>query len=335
MISSFLDSFVFACPNEPSEDDIVALIASLIEWRDLEQAQWMRAFVSTQVGDVLVKAGCGFPPWKSVSDSILHAELDLTPRDVHSLIEGLMTRLPKIEEELNINDVFVDSIDCQPNFAENRSPVFKEDFSRLLALISLFRQRCCTNGDDQLVVLSRELPACPTVVVFSATLQLVDPDDAVAVPQQLALTAPVFECQRHHADTIDPFTIWTEAVTTDQLRAAIRIYSGRTAHISNLEPPANWTLGPQFSSSIISKHLTTRSAAQMILRACAETILGQNLTDVHPIRESKAADAAQVHRGQDTAWRRDISRELHLHYWNTHRGIEFSKVVMHKDTSIA
>ena len=61
MISAFLDSFVFACPNDPTERDVMAFVTSLLEWRDVERQRWMRTFVSTQVAVCVAEAGCGFP----------------------------------------------------------------------------------------------------------------------------------------------------------------------------------------------------------------------------------------------------------------------------------
>jgi hypothetical protein len=62
----------------------------------------------------------------------------------------------------------------------------------------------------------------------------------------------------------------------------------------------------------------------------AEAVDQLNLADTHALRKSGAARAAQVTRGKDTAWRRDIDHEFHLHYWESEDGgIELASVVPH------
>src|SRR5438034_730554 len=107
MISAFLESFIFSCPSEPTNDQIIAFITSLLEWRSFGANEWITTRISVQTADCLAKAGCGFPPWKTVSDLITQRGLDLSTRDVFSIIDGLLNRLPKIEEALGLNDILM------------------------------------------------------------------------------------------------------------------------------------------------------------------------------------------------------------------------------------
>jgi hypothetical protein len=59
-----------------------------------------------------------------------------------------------------------------------------------------------------------------------------------------------------------------------------------------------------------------------------------NLGATHALRNDRGYDSPQFTRGTDKAWRRDIDREYHLHYWETQNGYEFSDVVHHNDFNI-
>jgi hypothetical protein len=53
--------------------------------------------------------------------------------------------------------------------------------------------------------------------------------------------------------------------------------------------------------------------------------------DVHALRESGSGGAPQRTRGGHRAWRRDIDREYHLHYWQCSDRIEFGWIGPHND----
>ena len=56
------------------------------------------------------------------------------------------------------------------------------------------------------------------------------------------------------------------------------------------------------------------------------------MEDTHALRESSGGNALQRMRGDDKAWRRDIDREYHLHYWACEVStVEFACVVTHDD----
>lgn len=72
-----------------------------------------------------------------------------------------------------------------------------------------------------------------------------------------------------------------------------------------------------------------------ILRAIIETVDKQKLSDVHALRSGTGGSDSQLKRGSDKAQRRDIDRDLHLHYWEcAHGRVELASVVIHNDFSI-
>jgi hypothetical protein len=66
------------------------------------------------------------------------------------------------------------------------------------------------------------------------------------------------------------------------------------------------------------------------LRCLSETIDEQNMRAVHAKRTGSGGGDPQELRDQNKAWRRDIDREYHLHYWECDDGtIEFASVGPH------
>jgi len=333
MIATLLDSFVFACPAEPTDDDVVSLIRSLLEWRDLERTELTRMFVSAQAADCLARAGGGFPPWQLIRSAIVRLELEFAPHDVFSLIQALMDRLPKIEEEVGVNEVLLEGATCTPAIHARRNEVFKAEFERLLALVCLFTERHNLAGEHVPVVLTRELNVCPTRVNFAASLEDTDPRLG-RLPRQLANPVLVFDHSAEYIDNVDPVEVWSAAASQATLAAAIRLYTQRVAQQSGVEYSQEWNIGASFVQTIVSLRLQRRALGRSVLRACAETILNQNLAATHALRVSAAANSAQLRRRQDSAWRRDIDHEFHLHYWTTSEGPELAAVVQHNDFSI-
>lgn len=334
MISAFLESFVFCCPSDPTDDQIISFITSLLEWRDIGVNGWITTRVSLQTADCLAKAGCGFPPWKAVSDLINQRGLDLSTKDVFSIIDGLLNRLPKIEEALGLADILVSEAECAPPLHLERGEVFLGDFERLLGLICLFKERSDPGNQSSHIVLSRQIYSCPITVTFRGQLEDVDPLGQEVLPRKLAIAVPVFECASHFMEHVDPVDIWRSAVSDEGFMAAVRLYAQRAARISGIQYSTAWRLGSSFTSTVRERNLVNAHAGSKILRACSETILQQRMADTHPLRVNLGANSPQVTRGRDTAWRRDIDYELHLYYWQTPAGTELASVALHEDYSI-
>ncbi len=72
-----------------------------------------------------------------------------------------------------------------------------------------------------------------------------------------------------------------------------------------------------------------------ILRAIVKTVKGIDLSATHALRKSRGANSPQRKRCSYKAWRRDIDRELHIHYWECPNGaVKLASVVYHDDFSI-
>jgi len=99
----------------------------------------------------------------------------------------------------------------------------------------------------------------------------------------------------------------------------------------------SWFINPAFGKSVRTLVGKGKPAlARSLLRACVETIIGENMAGTHALRSGPGANAERVIRVRDkaAAMRRDIDQEYHLHYWSTSNGPEFAAMVVHADMSI-
>ncbi|GAA1103005.1 hypothetical protein GCM10009668_22090 [Nocardioides dubius] len=98
-----------------------------------------------------------------------------------------------------------------------------------------------------------------------------------------------------------------------------------------------WSLGPRFVDSAAHAGVhKVPGLANKFLRACAEVVSNPSQRDSHWLRTSIGGSSPQRKNGGAAAWRADIDREWHLHYWLMPDGsVQLSCVVPHNSFDIA
>jgi len=121
-------------------------------------------------------------------------------------------------------------------------------------------------------------------------------------------------------------TIWRNAEDTETYRAALDIYIHQRTDKQN-RISVSWSFGSEFIKSLKKlKFLNKDEEIVKLLRTLAETLLSENFQATHCLRIGKGGNDPQKIRKKDGAgaWRRDIDRDFHLHYWKTSDEIEFA-----------
>ena len=156
----------------------------------------------------------------------------------------------------------------------------------------------------------------------------------------MSSSIPVCENPHGLCLTANPITLWANCYYEADFHKALSIYIYQKIFTSGSSPfekkNLSWAFGPNFIKTVEAfgfRH--QESKIKILLRACAETILGEATRDVHAIRKSEGGNAVQKKHGANEANRRDIDYEFHLHYWKTANGPIFISIVAHDDTSIA
>lgn len=107
--------------------------------------------------------------------------------------------------------------------------------------------------------------------------------------------------------------------------------------LTALCPKAKYSgkLGRDFFHSIDALHVTRNRTLLFSLIDCMKAVLNrENEDQCHRLRTGAGGNDPPRTQGNAVAWRRDIDREFHLHYWILGSDIEFASVVVHNDFSI-
>jgi hypothetical protein len=337
MTNGFVDTYLLACPPDTcTREEFEAYVASLLRWRDFVLSGLMPVYISANAAAVLGETG-GFPPWETLRSLITKLGVQgVHPRDLFPIFQRFLDRLPKLEDALGIREILLEGIACAPDDYKARNNVFTIDFERLTGLLCIFVLKTSYDANQQLL-LTRDFGQCPDNIKFEATIADIEylPGVAVsALPTDLAGEFVAFSCAKNCKRNLVPELMWSQAASEVAYVAALELYSQRFSAASGARAPKRWAFGQQFISSVEQLNLKTPTLSRSVLRACAETVLDQNLGATHAIRVNRGANSAQKKRSANSAWRRDIDHEYHLHYWAGSDSIEFASVVAHNDFSI-
>ena len=344
MIDLIIDPFVFACPHpEEGINTFRDFIRSILSWKELNDERWARVFISNQTFDVLSETNT-YPLWDGLAALIaeFHIE-DVQPRDVVDIVNALLMKLPSIEDHSGVNELLFDEAISAPDNHLNRRPVvFTEQYFRVSLIICLLAELNEHQAGSHMLI-TRLLTEDLVRSEIAATIHAYD-----STPTKIELAAPPIHiksrvdlCNTPHGLylAVDPLQIWIKAQDDEQCAQALhlflyqRVYTARRERISRNE--LQWSFGRLFCASVVEKgFLNNLSLMTALLRACAETILSERMTDVHALREGAGPEESQLQRGSDKAWRRKIDKENRLHYWETEQGPEFAYVAAHNESYI-
>jgi hypothetical protein len=131
--------------------------------------------------------------------------------------------------------------------------------------------------------------------------------------------------------SLDEGVVWETARDDEGRHIALEIALYKYRLERGLDP--EWgdcpacTLGSAFAIQFEAVcHGQPASLRTAVFRAMLETLDDLNLGAVHALRTSNSGGAPQRTRGLEKGWRRDVNRDVHLHYWKGPAGIEFGWV---------
>lgn len=340
MINLFLDPFIFACPQiDEGFEQFQKYIDDIISWRMLRKVRWASFYVSSQTLDALVDTE-SYPQglWEELKQAINALGIrHVQPKDVIKLVDELIQKSYKIEDKLTINDILLDpsSIQCEPSYyLIGRSPIFVEQYHRLLILIGLYCQLEMSEERCQ-IVITRHLSADRAVMKITGEIiecLFSDPSREISLPCRINSTFTLCENPHGLHLSIDPLTVWTAARTLDDFHTAIGIYIYQKLYTSGPKP-LSWAFGPHFIETVKNLGFSDqRTKAEKLLRECAATILGEEMRTVHRVKGRKSGSVSKETSGSQ---RRDIDYEYHLHYWETDKGPVFDSVVVHGNMKVS
>lgn len=319
-----VDAGVLAAPPEDaSADDTTRYVDNLLTLSELLSEPWIAIYLSQRASDTLMNDGL-YPLHDQLKTLFKkHQITKFSVNDVDVVVGRLLQLTPYFETYFKISDVLLESVETQPDVLRLCSGTsLQSDLARCIVLIAVLRAHCQHGHADHSLILRRT--AGRTIQVKAVIEHLEHSrDDIPALPKP----PEVFEGDVLACDdlpglisSLDARSILLRATDDVGIDAAVRVAVCNARVLRGIA--MDWDSTPQrrtgskFHSSLARLNATPE-LAERILRAIVETVEQLNMAGTHALREGGGGNAAQLSRGSDgaRAWRRDIDRDHHLHYW--------------------
>lgn len=249
--------------------------------------------------------------------------------DVFKIVTFLCDKLPKIEDS-GVADVLAEHVQLTPELSPGSSENHQLHLYRLATFATVLAHMPSMSERALLTkaaIAARHRCRADVLIVES---------DRVDTPACQTLETDL-ACGSTPHDVLSSLGAESFDQPEELLMAICLSHSMRENIKNNTVCATGWTAGSHFIDSARQCNLfAQKSKLNALIRTCVDVLLSENLQDTHWLRVSAGAAAAQVTRSSDgaRAWRMDIDHELHLHYWITSNGPEFSNVVMHRTMEI-
>tara|TARA_B100002003_G_scaffold92853_1_gene86524 strand:- start:8642 stop:9625 length:984 start_codon:yes stop_codon:yes gene_type:complete len=324
-------------------EDAYQYVDTLLDWSRLLDEPWIAIYMSEQASESLF-ADSLYPLREHLSELFnKHGIVEFDVNTVARIVDQLLAITPSFETYYRVNDVLADAIKTDPDVIRlTTHDALKSDLARCITLIAVLRKHC----DQPLGGHSLILRKAPRQVVrVKARIHDIEHtrDDIPILPcPPDFFEGEVLVCDdfRGLITCLDECAILVGASDNLGIELAIRIALFKKMIAQGDAPDWNDLIAPRIGAEF--RALCQRccgdqgtSLPPKILRSIVETIQGQNLQDVHALRQGPGGNDPQRMRGSDKAQRRDIDREFHLHYWECADGkVELASVGYHNDFSI-
>lgn len=318
-----LDPWAITCPaGNMQHHEAEEYVERLTDIHNLSIKYEGLFFISAKAVELLEQAD-RYPISKGFPESLWPYRPDLL-----KLLSYLLDRLPKVED-LPVRELLVDSIFFAPHLSARDAQLkHLEDIGARLLLLNIFsRKEGVIFTDGEAAQDSHRL-----------AIELADSE----CEQYLLIPPGNYEGDIRFAFSLENYFSlinfeWAALNISFEFAISLEIWrrSGRRGSPFSDQP--NWSLGGEFEASITRCGINNNPARlRATLRSCADAILRIDLRDTHELRVAKGPGSPQRKRGRDggAAWRRDIDREFHLHYWSIGERLELANVVFHGESNI-
>lgn len=327
-------------------DDAYRYVETLLVWSKLLDEPWIAICMSERSAEVLAEEGL-YPLRDQITALFSeHRVVEFDANTVATVINRLLMHTPTFETYFRVRDVLADDCSTAPDILQlSFGNHLQSDLARCLVLIALLRAHCGSSVLNHALAIRASPRRLIRVraLVHDIEHRRDDFERSVPIPPEY-FEGDVLTCDDFGSfvECIDERTVLNNASDASGVKVAIRISLYKSRLAEGLSPEwedvDGWHMGSQFGETV---RRCIRSAvpslATSILRAIGETICRRNLAAVHALRTDVGGNSPQRRRGVDgaRAFRRDIDRDYHLHYWElADAKIELASVGLHNDFSI-
>jgi hypothetical protein len=362
-----IDASVIAAPPANTEPDVVhQYVETLLALKRVFQKAWVAIYMSEFTSAVLIEDGLYplRPALKTLFNRFPVPEYDAnTMVNAVAKITDFLLSQPSCEKVFGVSEVLAEEVTLTPNLSSRvASKNLASNLEQGVILMAILRKYCNPPVTDHWLIVKKLVPTSPveevTVTALIHELEHNRGDEIQGIPIPPAylegsvsvLVGPSFS---DLLKWLNEKTLLNSASPQETIELAIEVTiyklcleriernlsQQRQVEIDEIEEERKkfrkLTFGKDFLATVQECCRNRSDLAEKLLRAIIETIDEQKLQDTHWLRTGKGGNEPQRKRDQDAAWRRDIDREYHLHYWECEEEIvEFANMVTHNDFSI-
>lgn len=343
MASVTIDAGVLAAPPAGSaRQDAEQYVQTLLDWSKLLDEPWVAIYMSERASEVLYEDGL-YPLREALK--ALFAASGIVEYDVNTIatvVDRLLQITPSFETYFSIQDVLTEDLTTEPDILKLCAGAqLQSDLARCIVLIAILRHHCHETIDHSVIL--RRAPG-NTVRVRALIHDLEhdrkDLERTPEPPQYFEGDVLVCDDFRGLINALDAAAILERATDSVGIETAIQVAIYKSRADAGETP--DWDELPQFRVGLAFgeslQRIQLNRVAEDVLRAIVETIEQTNMRATHSLRTGAGGGNPQRVRSSDgaRAWRRDIDREYHLHYWVcTGNLVELARVSFpHDDFSI-
>lgn len=347
IVSALLDISVVALPDDNSgKEDILMYIEKLIGWKKLADESWIELFIGKDFWEGLSENNL-YPYTESVKKLFLNKHIyRYDANTVTMYINTFLSKLSSFEESFHIQDVVYDLIEINPEIKKltlyDCSQLYLKQWLVILSILSQY----CNNISDYVLILQKtsELSVNIKAQIYALKHERDDISNLQVSPESFEGCVKVRDNIYDLIDLIDEGFVLIQANDDEGVKLAIKIRLFKSVEKQDdiIKDMEQWKdlplpiIGSSFRKTCqkICKD-NAKAIPNEILRSIVDAVNETNLNKVHALRTGLGGDDPKRTRGADKAYRQDIDREFHLHYWKRDDGrIELASVVYHNDFSI-
>jgi len=308
-----------------TREDALEYIEEILTWDQLGSKAFGIAITSQETW-IALSEDKQLPDEKSLQKRLVECNVqEHHAYDIIRQIHNIIWRGPYLEDvEITPQE---DKIIPPNNYVHFQGPNMRRIFSRIIGILS----QKSLESDDILSVIAQKITDERTWPPNNT------PKGETNKTAPAILLAKNYQNFLQHINIAKIISFQPRPFEKNEIALILKlIYDRHTGTKTPSIDIADYNIGPRFIERMNSLNLTPNITGKLIT-VMAETLLEINLTAAHRLRRDSSGGSPPRKRKADgaLAWRRDIDREHHLHYWKGEKGhVEFSWVSFPHDDFI-
>ncbi|WP_339263125.1 hypothetical protein MKY07_16035 [Solibacillus sp. FSL W7-1472] len=317
-------TLIFDATNN-SESKMQRYIDLILDTGDIEDYPYLVGLISNNTIELLMEHN-NYPDWEKLNAELKKFDLSkkYQAQDIIRVLEGIL-RFETVEEHTKIKEILFSISYENANVISDTTELYLRELERLYIYCYLIKKK-----DGEIFLKSsnsNEIEVASEILDVEAFGEL-----ELDIPFSFKEKLKTIETLEEILFNINCIELWKETTSEEQIRDIINLYLiQERCYIKK----NTWEIGNYFIENFRKFGFSHESTKiKMLLRSILEVICETNLAKGHALREDKSGGASQIESHLGKAWRYDIDREYHLHYWKKGNLITLASIGPHNAFSI-